>query len=378
MKRTLGLLTVLCLLVSLLPVSAAINVPTTTMYVKTANGKPLKLRAEPDAKAEVITDIPYGAEVSVYADFVGMVWYHIQYGMYMGYVKAEFLVQKKPKPFVTPTPKPTARPTAKPTARPTATPAPLTPEEFTAQEIAAAKKLGLVPQGMTTDGHCTWQELDALLTNLLKIKSNSTEASRNHVYLSLDEYKASNAGSEFGIVLRGVAAAEMYGALIDMGEENPVLEHLNDPFISDAGDIALCQEYAGIDSSVGGWRALPMQEMVVTILDHVDNLSGRAVMSQDDEAAFRPTHPLTQTEAITAVYRLYNSFHHGIGRVTVTHKRQANIRANPSMSASIVGKVNPGDMFTVISIPSKGWYQIQLSDGTMPYISGGMVAYEAN
>ena len=370
MKRTLGLLTVLCLLVSLLPVYAAINVPTSTMYVKTPNGKSLNLRAEPDTKAEVLTNIPYGAKVSVYTDFVGMVWYHVQYGMHTGYVKFEFLTQDKPKPFVTPTPKPTARPTA--------TPAPLTPEEFTAQEIAAAKKLGLVPQGMTTGGNCTWQELDALLTNLLKINSKNTAASRNHVYLSLDEYKASNAGSEFGIVLRGVAAAEMYGALIDMGEENPVLEHLNDPFISDAGDIALCQEYAGIDSSVGGWRALPMQEMVVTILDHVDNLSGRAVMSQDDEAAFRPTHPLTQTEAITAVYRLYNSFHHGIGRVTVTHKRQANIRANPSMSASIVGKVNPGDMFTVISIPSKGWYQIQLSDGTMPYISGGMVAYEAN
>ncbi|NLG57871.1 MAG: SH3 domain-containing protein, partial [Clostridiales bacterium] len=209
MKKVLSLLFVLILLASLLPVTASINVPSSTMYVKTANGKTLNLREQPDENAKVIAKIPYAAEVQVYSDFLGMVWYHVQYGMYNGYVKTEFLSETKPRPHVTPTPRPTVKPT------PTRTPS---PEEEAANEIAAAKALGLVPQGLTAEGNVTWQELDQLLTNAIRLKNKNSAAGRSHVYLSLAEYQAASAGFDFNIVLRGVAAAEMYGALIDMGE----------------------------------------------------------------------------------------------------------------------------------------------------------------
>ena len=367
-EKIFCLLSVLILLASLLPATASINSPSSTMYVKTGNGKTLNLREQPDANAKVIAKIPYAAEVQVYADFLGMVWYHVQYGMYNGYVKTEFLSDKKPKPFVTPTPKPTVKPT------PVKTPS---PEEQTANEIAAAKALGLVPRGMTSEGNVTWQELDQLLTNVIRLKNNNSSAARSHVYLSLTEYQAANAGFDFDIVLRGVAAAELYGALIDMGESDPAFNHSNDPFVADSAAIALCQEHAGISSNVvGDWRALPMLDMVLTIIDNVDTASGKPVMSIDADHDFHPNNPFTRTEAIQAVYRLYNSFHHFLGQVTVTHARQANLRAQPSMKADIVGKVNPGEVYNVVSIPKTSWYEIQLQNGKTAYIVGGMVSFQ--
>ena len=370
MKKAISLLVALILLASLLSVNASINVPSTAMYVKTANGKTLNLRESPDANAKVIAKIPYAAEVRVYSDFVGMVWYHVQYGMYNGYVKTEFLSDKKPKPFVTPTPKPTVKPA------PTKTPS---PEEQTAAEIAAAKALGLVPQGMASEGNVTWQELDQLLTNAIHLKNKDSKAVRSHVYLTLGEYQAANAGFDFNIVLRGVAAAELYGALIDMGENDPAFNHSHDPFVADSAAIALCQEHAGISSSAAGdWRSLPMLDMVLTILDNVDTVSGKPVMALDADHEFLPNNPLTRTEIIQAVYRLYNSFYHFLGKVTVTHTRQANLRAQPSMDAAIVGKVNPGEVYDVVSIPKTSWYEIQLHNGKTAYIVAGMVAFEMN
>lgn len=372
MKRLLSLLTVLCLMIALMPVSASIYDPgSSTMYVKTSDGKKLNLRAEPDVNAQVLTKIPYGAQVLVYTDFVGMVWYHVQYGMYNGYVRTQFLTSHKPKPFVTPTPKSTKKPVVTP---------PPTPEEMVQQELSSARKLGLIPQGMTTEGNCTWQELDGLLTNLIRLKTKSSGAARNRVYLSRAQYEAANAGAPYNIVLRGVAAAEMYGALIDMGESDPGYNHSHDPFIADVADIEVCQQYAGIAAVPGSadWRALPMIDMVITILDHMDSASGKPVLSLDSAHDFFPTHPLTRQDAILAIYRLYNAFYHYLGKVTVTHQRQANLRAEPSMSAAIVGKVDPGDVFDVIAIPKKGWYQIQLPNGSTAFIVGGMVSYAMN
>ncbi len=370
MKKVLSLLFVLILLASLLPVTASINVPSSTMYVKTANGKTLNLREQPDENAKVIAKIPYAAEVQVYSDFLGMVWYHVQYGMYNGYVKTEFLSETKPRPHVTPTPRPTVKPT------PTRTPS---PEEEAANEIAAAKALGLVPQGLTAEGNVTWQELDQLLTNAIRLKNKNSAADRSHVYLSLAEYQAASAGFDFNIVLRGVAAAEMYGALIDMGESDPAFNHSNDPFVADSAAIALCQEHAGISSNVvGDWRALPMLDMVLTIIDNVDAVSGKPVMALDADHEFHPNNPFTRTEAIQAVYRLYNSFYQFLGKVTVTHTRQANLRAQPSMDAAIVGKVNPGEVYNVVSIPKTSWYEIQLQNGKTVFIAAGMVSFRMN
>ena len=352
------------------PKPTAKPVPSHTMYVKTANGNSLNLREQPDANAKVIAKIPYATEVLVYSDFVGMVWYHVQYGMFNGYVKTEFLSQKKPKPYVTPTPNPTVKPTA--TAAPS-------PEEETAREIAAAHTLGLVPQGVKSEGNITWQELDQLLTNAIRLKNKNSSAIRSHVYLSLAEYQAANAGQEFDIVLRGVAAAEMYGALMDMGESDPAFNHSHDPYVSDADAIELCQQYAGVwGNAAGDWRALPMLDMVLTILDNADAVSGKPVMALDMDHDFHPNNPLTRAEAIQAAYRLYNSFYQFLGEVTVTHRQQANLRAQPSMDADIVGKVNPGEVYNVVSIPSTNWYQIQLANGKTAYIAAGMVAFRMN
>ncbi len=382
MKRFVSLLTALLLLAGALSAAASIYDPdAVTMYVKTSDGKTLNMREQPDPNAKVLAQIPYGAEVTVYSDFLGMVWYHIQYGMFNGYVKTEFLTDHKPKPFVTPTPRPTAKPTStpKPTAKPTPTPTP-SPAELIAREIEAARSLGLVPQGMLSEGNVTWQELDGLLTNAIRLKSKNPAAIRSHVYLTLEEYNAANAGAQFNIVLRGVAAAEMYGALIDMGEEDPSLDHSHDPYIADAADIILAQEYAGIVTSDdrSDWRQFPMLEMAITILDHADTTSGKPVMSIDAEHLFFPTHPLTRTDAILGVYRLYRSFHTGMGTVLVTHSRQANLRANPSMKATIIGKADPGNVYVVVAIPSNGWYQIMLPNGTTAFIAAGMVSFTMN
>ncbi|MDD3572112.1 MAG: SH3 domain-containing protein [Eubacteriales bacterium] len=376
MKRVFSLLTAVFLLAAMLPAAASIYDPDAIiMYVITPDGNKLNMREEPDPNARVLTKIPYGAEVTVYSDILGMVWYHIQYGMFNGYVKTEFLTDRPPRPFITPTPKPTAKPTPKPT--PTATPS---PAELIAREIEAARSLGLVPQGMVSEGNVTWQELDGLLTNAVRLKSKNPAAIRSHVYLTLEEYQAANAGAQFNIVLRGVAAAEMYGALIDMGEEDPRLNHSHDPYIADAADITKAQEYAGVVSTAGSadWRQLSLLDMVIAVLDHADTTSGNPVMDIDAEHLFFPTHPLTRAEAILGVYRLYRSFHTGIGTVLVTHIRQANLRAEPSMKAAIIGKADPGNVYEVVGIPANGWYQIMLPNGSTAYIAAGMVSFTMN
>lgn len=376
MKRIISLLTALFLMAAMLPATASIYDPDAIlMYVITPDGNKLNMREEPDPNAKVLTKIPYGAEVTVYSDILGMVWYHIQYGMFNGYVKTEFLTDRQPRPFITPTPKPTAKPTPKPT--PTATPS---PAELIAREIEAARSLGIVPQGMLSEGNVTWQELDGLLTNAVRLKSKNPAANRSHLYLTLEEYQTANAGAQFSIVLRGLAAAEMYGALIDMGEEDPRLNHSHDPYIADAADITMAQEYAGVVTTADSsdWRQLPLLDMVITVLDHADTASGKPVLSIDAEHLFSPTHPLTRTDAILGVYRLYGSFHTGIGTVLVTHIRQANLRAEPSMKAAIVGKADPGNVYEVVGIPADGWYQIMLPNGTTACIAAGMVSFTMN
>ena len=118
-----------------------------------------------------------------------------------------------------PTARPTGMPTYIPTAAPTATPS---PEQRRANEIKEAQMLGIVPQGMKTDGTATWDDLNNLLTNVIRLKTRNPAAQRTHVYLTKEEYEASNAGAQYNMVLRGVAAAEMYGTLLDIGDDKHV------------------------------------------------------------------------------------------------------------------------------------------------------------
>ncbi len=167
---------------------------------------------------------------------------------------------------------------------------------------------------------------------------------------------------------------------MDMGEMDPALNHSNDPYIVDAADIDLAQQFAGRVTVPGSadWRDKSLLEMVITILDHTDGSTGKAVMEMDAEHEFMPTHPLTRADAIISVYRLYNSFYSYMGTVTVTHSRQANLRTEPSMKAAIIGKVNPQEVYPVVDIPNNGWYHIQLPDGKTCYIAAGMVSFSRN
>lgn len=85
----------------------------TTMYVYTANGKPLNLRDAPSIIGSVLTQIPNGASVHVINAYDDT-WYYVSYNGYGGYSMARYLVYGWP----TPTPMPTYCPV------PTVTPAP--------------------------------------------------------------------------------------------------------------------------------------------------------------------------------------------------------------------------------------------------------------
>ena len=251
MKRILSLVTALFLLAALLPATASIYDPDAViMYVVTPDGNKLNMREQPDPNAKVLTKNPYGAEVTVYSDFLGMVWYHIQYGMFNGYVKTEFLTDRHPKPFITPTPKPTAKPTQKPTPTPTPSPA-----ELIAREIQAARSLGLVPQGMLSEGNVSWQELDGLLTNAVRLKSKNSAAIRSHVYLTLEEYQAPVSAPN---IVRAVwRRRRMYTALIDMGDGNPALNHSHDPILPMPPTSFDRSTRVGGRRGQFGWRRLP-------------------------------------------------------------------------------------------------------------------------
>ena len=74
MKRIISLLTALFLMAAMLPATASIYDPDAIlMYVITPDGNKLNMREEPDPNAKVLTKIPYGAEVTVYSDILGMV-----------------------------------------------------------------------------------------------------------------------------------------------------------------------------------------------------------------------------------------------------------------------------------------------------------------
>ena len=336
------------------------------VYVKTANGKSVNMREEPNSEAKVITSLPYGTAMLAYSESSNDQWTQVQYGMYQGFIMNKFLTDKKPSPFVSPTPKPTPMPTATPS-----------PEQRRSIEIMEAQKLGIVPPGMKADGITTWHDLNNLLTNVVRLKTKNPAAQRYHVYLTLEEYLASSAGAQYNMVLRGVAAAEMYGALLDIGDDKHDFNHVHDSFIADFADFQLAQQYAG---HIGpyqpdDWRTMDLGGIALTVMDHADARTGESIFSLDTDHNFYPTHPLTNEDAILAAYRLYNSFTTYVGTVVVTHTRPANLRKGPSMKNAVIGKADPGTSFPVVAVEKGGWYQILLPDGKTAYISGSMVAF---
>ncbi|MGI6694669.1 MAG: SH3 domain-containing protein [Christensenellales bacterium] len=389
MKKIVALMTLLALLLGLPPVSASIYDPNAcNMFIKRENGQPVDMYLEPNIDAEVIIAIPYGETVLVYSDFISNQWSHVQYGMHNGFVMKNFLTDMDPGPFVPPTPRPPRptptprppRPTPVPTPKPTPIPTPTatpSPEQRRANEIMEAQKLGIVPQGMRTDGIATWDDLNNLLTNVVRLKIMNPAAERTHVYLTREEYEASSAGAQYNMVLRGVAAAEMYGVLLDIDDTKHSLDHANDPFIADYADIRLAQQYTGRTAPYNpdDWRTIDLGEMVLAVLDHADARTGESVLSLDAGYNFYPIHPLTHEDAILAAYRLYNSCAAYVGTVVVTHSRPVNLRQGPSKKDAIVGKADPGTIYPVIAVEKGGWYKVLLPDGRIVYISGSMVSF---
>ena len=107
-KRTLAAIVVI--VIAMVTISTAFAmVGNITMYVYTANGKTLNMRAEPNTSATIVANIPYGAAVNVYEPY-NSAWYSIGYNGTTGYVMSRFLVSNPPGPKPTSKPSPTATP----------------------------------------------------------------------------------------------------------------------------------------------------------------------------------------------------------------------------------------------------------------------------
>ena len=104
-KRLLSIVAILLLLAGLLPVSAGVAELGLIgpQYVNTANGKGLYMRTGPSKNYDIITSIPFGAQVDSYEYYDGT-WGYVTYRGYSGYCMARYFSSYKPdKPVPTPT-----------------------------------------------------------------------------------------------------------------------------------------------------------------------------------------------------------------------------------------------------------------------------------
>lgn len=117
-KKILILALVLALMVPLMtsiaPVAYAAG--SSTMYVKTDDGKVLYLRKEPQRRGEVVGRIPYGAKVELDWSYAGNDgWSRVKWNNKEGFVQTRYLVNEDPGPYKKPTKAPgTPKPTKDP------------------------------------------------------------------------------------------------------------------------------------------------------------------------------------------------------------------------------------------------------------------------
>ncbi len=107
MKKVISLVLATMLLV-LLASAALAESQGTVMYVRTGDGKSLRVRSSMSTRdtTNVIGSLPYGAKVVTYGHMGG--WAMIDYGNRTAYVMYRFLVKYKPEPFDPDTPVPSA------------------------------------------------------------------------------------------------------------------------------------------------------------------------------------------------------------------------------------------------------------------------------
>ena len=98
MKKVIGLLLVMVLLVLSVPVSLSES-QGTEMYVCTGNGKPLNVRSSMSTEddSNIIGSLKYGTKVIIYGHRDG--WALIDYGNTAGYIMYRYLVKEKPAPY---------------------------------------------------------------------------------------------------------------------------------------------------------------------------------------------------------------------------------------------------------------------------------------
>ena len=123
MNRVVKKVLTWCLLLALLLPLLASTVPVAVaesgcdMYVKTDNGKEMKVRAEPNKKAKSVGKVQYGQRVWWDWSYAGNDgWSRIAFGANnYGYIQSRYLVSEDPGPYVKPTKAPA---TKKPTKAP--------------------------------------------------------------------------------------------------------------------------------------------------------------------------------------------------------------------------------------------------------------------
>ena len=121
MNRVVKIVLIWCMLLALLLPVLASTVPVAMadsgcdMYVKTDNGKEMKVRAEPNKKAKSVGKVQYGQRVWWDWSYAGNDgWSRIAIGANnYGYIQTRYLVSEDPGPYVKPTKAPaTPKPTS--------------------------------------------------------------------------------------------------------------------------------------------------------------------------------------------------------------------------------------------------------------------------
>ena len=103
-KRLLSIAAILLLLAGLLPAVGVAEMGLIgPQYVNTANGKGLYMRSGPSKNYEIITTIPFGAEVDSYQYYNGT-WGYVTYRGLSGYCMSRYFSSYRPE---RPTPTPT-------------------------------------------------------------------------------------------------------------------------------------------------------------------------------------------------------------------------------------------------------------------------------
>ena len=99
-KKLMALLMIVSLLTGSLILTASADWGTSTMYVKTANGKSVNVRSGPGKEYDVIGSVRYGGEVLTDWSYAGNDgWTKVVWGsMGDGYIMSRFLVDYKPGP----------------------------------------------------------------------------------------------------------------------------------------------------------------------------------------------------------------------------------------------------------------------------------------